>query len=98
MITNVMVKNPDYVDREGRKVLYYTVQVMALLNPVDVSYFRDIQGVVILHGKDAFYRYTYGQFKTQEEAEKARLEILKKGYADVFVKKVYSDSEDKPEG
>ncbi len=98
MITNVMVKNPDYVDREGRKVLYYTVQVMALLNPVDVSYFRDIQGVVILHGKDAFYRYTYGQFKTLKEAKKARLEILKKGYADVFVKKVYSDSEDKPEG
>ncbi len=98
IITNVMVRNPDYVDTTGRKVLYYTVQVMALLNPVDVSYFRNIDGrIVILHGKDAFYRYTYGQFKTLAEAKKARLQILRKGYPDVFVKKVYSDSEDKPQ-
>ncbi len=97
VITNVRVENPEYVDKQGRKVLYYTVQVMALLNPVKVSYFKDLGNIVILHGKDAFYRYTYGQFKTLEEAQKARLEILKKGYPDVFVKKVYSDSEDRPE-
>ncbi len=97
VITNVMVRNPDYVDKQGRKVLYYTVQLMALLKPVDVSYFKDLDNVVILHGKDAFYRYTYGQYKTLEEAKKARLEILRKGYPDVFVKKVYSDSEDKPQ-
>ncbi len=98
IITDVMVKNPDYVDTEGRKVLYYTVQIMALLKPVDVSYFKNIPGrVVILHGKDAFYRYTYGQFRTLSEAKKARLEIMRKGYPDVFVKKVYSDSEDKPQ-
>jgi len=98
IVTNVMVKNPEYIDKQGRKVLYYTVQVMALLNPVDISYFRNLKGVVVLHGKDAFYRYTVGQYKTLKEAQKARQKILKKGYADVFVKKVYSDSEDKPEG
>ncbi|HHJ09655.1 MAG TPA: hypothetical protein ENK25_02035 [Bacteroidetes bacterium] len=98
VVTNVMIKNPDYVDKQGRKVLYYTVQVMALLNPVDVSYFKNLQGVVILHGKDAFYRYTVGQFKTLKEAEKVKKRILKKGYLDVFVKKVYNDSEDKPAG
>ncbi len=97
VVTDVMVRNPDYVDKEGRKVLYYTVQLMALLKPVDISYFKDLDNVVILHGKDAFYRYTYGQYKTLEEAKKARLEILRKGYPDVFVKKVYSDSEDKPQ-
>ncbi len=98
IVTNVMVKNPEYVDKQGRKVLYYTVQVMALLNPVEVSYFKNLKGVVVLHGKDAFYRYTVGQYKTLKEAQKARQKILKKGYADVFVKKVYSDSEDKPKG
>ncbi len=97
IITDVMVKNPDYVDNQGRKVLYYTVQVMALLNPVEASYFKNIKGIVILHGKDAFFRYTFGQFKTQKEAEKTRRDILQKGYPDVFVKKVYNDSEDKPE-
>ncbi len=98
VITNVVVKNPEYVDTSGQKVLYYTVQIMALLNPVDVSYFKNIRGrVVILHGKDAFYRYTYGQFKTLAEAKKARLQVLSWGYPDVFVKKVYSDSEDRPQ-
>jgi hypothetical protein len=98
VITNVMVRNEGYEDLTGRKFLYFTVQVMALLKPVDVSYFKNIPGrVVILHGKDAFYRYTYGQFQTLEEAKKARRDILRRGYPDVFVKKVYSDSEDKPQ-
>ncbi|NOY37177.1 MAG: hypothetical protein GXO83_06340 [Chlorobi bacterium] len=96
-ITNLVVMDPDAVDKQGREILYYTVQLMALLNPVDVSYFKNLDNVEILHGKDAFYRYTYGRYQTLEEAEAERQRILGMGYADVFVKKVYRESEDKPQ-
>jgi hypothetical protein len=71
-------------------ILYYTVQVMALHNPVDVSYFKYITDMKVLYNDlDKFYRYTTGRFRTREEASVRRLELIKKGYPDqIFIKKV----------
>ena len=71
-------------------ILYYTVQVMALHNPVDVSYFKYIADMKVLSNDiDKFYRYTTGRFKTREEAAAHRLELIRKGYPEeVFIKKV----------
>jgi hypothetical protein len=72
------------------EILYYTVQVMALHRPVDVSYFKYINDMKVLYSDlDKFYRYTSGQFKTREEAMARRAELIKKGYPEeIFVKKV----------
>ena len=89
LIRNLNVLNiSDGTDEPG--VLYYTVQVMALYNPVDVSYFRYIADIKVMYNeKDRFYRYTTGQFKTQDEAKAWRMELLKRGYPDeIFIKKV----------
>ena len=52
-------------------VLYYTVQVIALYNPVDVSYFKYISDLKIMYDEnDKFYRYTTGVFEAKEDAIK----------------------------
>jgi hypothetical protein len=92
--TNTIVRNmnvndlgdPDINDSD---VLYYTVQVMALYNPVDVSYFKYINVVVMYNDTDKFYRYTTGRFSSKKEASLLRTELLEKGYpSDLFIKKV----------
>ncbi len=71
-------------------ILFYTVQVMALYKPVDVSYFKRITDMrVIFNDVDKFYRYITGNFSTREEASALRLELMRKGYPNqIFIKKV----------
>jgi len=71
-------------------ILYYTVQVIALHNPVDVSYFKHINDMIVMYNdNDKFYRYTTGKLSTREEAYALRLELIQKGYPDeIFIKKV----------
>jgi hypothetical protein len=72
------------------EILYFTVQVIALYNPVDVTYFKHIDDLKVMYNKDdRFYRYTTGKFKTREEAYAWRTELIRKGYPDdIFIKKV----------
>ena len=89
LIRNLNVLNITEAPEEPG-VLYYTVQVMALHNPVDVSYFRYIADMKVMYNeKDKFYRYTTGQFRTKEEAGNWRRELVKRGYPnEIFIKKV----------
>lgn len=94
LVQDVVVRDVDYQDQFGDEILYFTVQLMALKNPVDVTYFREFSDVEVVHGKDEFYRYTTGRFNTLEEARAERLRIIDIGYPDVFVKKVYREDDD----
>ena len=86
-------------DKDDREFPYYTVQLMALYNPVDVSFFAGIDDVKVAFGKDLFYRYTTGILKTFEEAKQLRKEILNMGYADdIFIRKVTRELLKKIEG
>jgi hypothetical protein len=88
LIKNMTVSNVD--DLIDSDVLYFTVQVMALLNPVDVSYFKRITDMKVMYNEvDKFYRYTTGRCATREEAAALRKELIRKGYPDeIFIKKV----------
>lgn len=88
LIKNMQVSNPD--DAIDSDVLYYTVQVMALYKPVDVSYFRHINDMKVMYNElDKFYRYTTGRCATREEAAALRKELIRKGYPEeIFIKKV----------
>ena len=93
LITNVETKDVNDTDADDREILYYTVQLMALHNPVDISFFVGIDDVKVLFGKDLFYRYTTGRLKTIEEAEQHRANIIDIGYPDqIFIKKVYQQT------
>ncbi len=82
------VKDKNVSDSE---VLYYTVQVMALHKPVDVTYFKYVDDIkVIYNDDDKFYRYTTGKFMNKEDAYIYRDNLISKGYPDqIFVKKIF---------
>ena len=93
--SNILIKNMNVSDVGDKNVkdsdiLYYTVQVIALHNPIDVSYFKQITNMRVLYSDtDKFYRYTTGKFATREEAYTLRLELILKGYPEeIFIKKV----------
>jgi tetratricopeptide (TPR) repeat protein len=89
LITNVIVQDVSDSDSSNVDVLYYTVQVMALFNPVDVSFFRNIDVAVMYNSDDKFYRYTTGQFNSKEEAYNRKDRLIMLGYEDdLFVKTV----------
>jgi hypothetical protein len=92
---SILVKNLNVNDLNDEKIndsdiLYYTVQIMALYNPVDVSYFKYITDIRVMYNEhDKFYRYTTGIFHTKEEAYALKSELIRKGYPDdLFIKKV----------
>ncbi len=90
LIRNMNVSDVGDKNVEDSDVLYYTVQVMALHNPIDVSYFKYITDMKVMYNDtDKFYRYTSGRFQNKEEAYALRLELIKKGYPEeIFIKKV----------
>jgi hypothetical protein len=90
MIMNMNVNDVTDLNINDSDILYYTVQVMALHNPVDISYFKYISDMKVMYNdNDKFYRYTTGKYKTREEAYARRTELIRKGYPeDTFIKKV----------
>jgi len=64
----------------------YTIQIMALKNPVEVSYFTDLDGVRKFQGLDGLFRYVYGEFDNIDEATRLLPEIQRMGYHDAFIK------------
>jgi tetratricopeptide (TPR) repeat protein len=90
LVTNMQVNDLTDENVPDSDVLYYTVQVMALYNPVDIRYFKYINDIRVMYNEnDLFYRYTTGQFATKEEAIARKNELIKKGYPDdLWVKKV----------
>ena len=90
MIMNMNVNDITDNNVKDSEVLYFTVQVIALYNPVDVSYFKYINDLKVMYNQeDRFYRYTTGIFNTREEAYAWRRELIRRGYPDdIFIKKV----------
>jgi len=93
--SNILIKNLKVNDTGDKTIvdsdiLYFTVQVIALHNPVDVTYFKYINDMKVMYNdNDKFYRYTTGRFDTKEEGYALRLKLISKGYPDeIFVKKV----------
>ncbi|MBI9055739.1 MAG: PD40 domain-containing protein [Bacteroidales bacterium] len=64
----------------------YSVQLMALRIPVEVNYFKDIDGVQLKKYEDGFYRYTVGSFETYAEAQSLKKQIHELGYTDSYVR------------
>jgi hypothetical protein len=64
----------------------YSVQLMALRVPVEVNYFKDIDGVELKKYEDGFYRYTVGSFTSYSKAQNLKKEIHTLGYTDAYVR------------
>ncbi len=66
----------------------YTIQLLALIVPVELTYFENMATVSATKGYDEFYRYTIGYYGTYDEAKAALKNIQNLGYNDAFIKKV----------
>jgi len=90
LIRNLRVYDVTENDMKDTTILYYTVQVMALYNPVDISYFKYVSDIKVFYSEtDLFYRYTTGIFTVKDEAYAHRDDLINKGYPDdLFIKKV----------
>ncbi len=90
LIKNLRVYDVTENDQQDTTILYYTVQVMALFNPVDISYFKYVSDIKVFYNdNDKFYRYTTGIFLDKAEAYTHRDDLFSKGYPDdLFIKKV----------
>lgn len=98
LIRNLRVYDVTDNDVQDTSILYYTVQVMALYNPVDISYFKYVSDInVFYNDNDRFYRYTTGVYKVKNDAYAHKNELINKGYPDdLFVKKVLRMSKEEP--
>jgi hypothetical protein len=85
-----VVPPPEVVAEVLEKEVYYTVQILALINPKTVqrSFLKTLKGVLKHDGVDGFHRYTYGTYNTPGEAQLI-LDLIKlEGYKDAFIRKV----------
>lgn len=95
-LTKVKPKAPEIaltksepIDSVATEEVYYTVQILALrnANTVQRKFLKDLKGVLKHDGKDGFHRYTYGKYKTPEEAVEMLREIRSKGFDDAFIRR-----------
>jgi len=70
----------------------YTIQLMALIIPVDLTYFKNLPMVSVRKGPDDFYRYTTGHYGSYSEAEVALNNLNKIGYDGAFIKRISNDN------
>jgi hypothetical protein len=67
----------------------YTIQIMALKNPTDISKLqKHLPDIRVSYGDDGFYRYTTGTFNTLYKARDGLKSVLDKGYKGAFVKEI----------
>ena len=72
-------------EKKIKETANYTIQLFALKHLVELSYFKNLQGVERNQGNDGYYRYTIGKYKGYKMAKQECQKIINKGYADAFV-------------
>ena len=74
-------------EKKIKQTATYTIQLFALKHPVELSYFKNLQGVERKKDNDGFYRYTIGKYKGYKIAKQECDKIINKGYKDAFIVK-----------
>jgi len=67
------------------EVKRYTIQIMALKNERDVSFFKDLPGLQRIVGSDGIYRFIFGEYGSVKEAMEKLPEVKTLGYKDAFI-------------
>ncbi len=65
----------------------YTIQIMALKNPMSTKKFS-ISPLLVSHGNDGFFRYSFGEYLIYSEALLILYDIRESGFPDAFIREV----------
>ncbi|HQP03534.1 MAG TPA: OmpA family protein, partial [Bacteroidales bacterium] len=65
----------------------FTIQIMAVHNPVPDNYFADLIGVQLQKGQDGWYRYYVGSFDSYNQAKESLDKLKSMGY-DPFIRRL----------
>ncbi len=63
----------------------FTIQIMALKNPVRISFFLPLEGVIAYEGRDGLHRYVYGEYDGIYDALDMLPTLKDMGYHDAFI-------------
>jgi tetratricopeptide (TPR) repeat protein len=74
------------INTEGMPLRSYTIQIMALRKPVDLSYFKSLPEVRLVYSSDKWFRYTVGLLTQNTEAEAKLRELVRNGFTDAFIR------------
>jgi hypothetical protein len=82
------VEKPDVIadEKTSEQKKSYTIQFIALKNPVRADYFSNMNDIIIQVGNDGFYRYISGQFNSIDEAKPYLKKIKSSGYKSAFIR------------
>ncbi len=78
----------DVIIRRRAVVPAYTIQVMAGRNRLDFSSFNRFDRLKVTLGKDGYYRYTYGEYSTLDDARKEFSRLKNLGHENMFIRKI----------
>ncbi len=65
----------------------FEVQFMALRRPVDITYFKNMDDIVMSYKPDRWYRYTCLITEDSLKAAAIRDDLVKRGFADAFIRR-----------
>ena len=75
----------DMIEGEVPPVITFTIQFMALKNPVPVTHFKDLEAVSKFEGNDGLTRYVTGEYEEIDKAFDELRIVREKGYHDAFI-------------
>jgi tetratricopeptide (TPR) repeat protein len=78
--------NNGYDNRHTKEI--YTIQIMALRNPVSLTYFKNLKDLKVSYGSDKLFRYTYNEYDSYGSAVNGLKEVKSSGYSEAFIRKI----------
>jgi len=82
------LKTPPGEEPSGSSDFWFTIQVLAKKGGVELSSFGALDGVKEYVCKDNYYRYTFGEYRSFEEARSSLNRIRESGYPDAFIQTI----------
>jgi outer membrane protein OmpA-like peptidoglycan-associated protein/tetratricopeptide (TPR) repeat protein len=68
----------------------YTIQLAAARKPVNMSFFKDIEGVREIYSSDKYYRYVTGEYGSVAAARPEVASLREAGFKDAFIRNLSS--------
>jgi outer membrane protein OmpA-like peptidoglycan-associated protein len=75
---------PTVSQTTGKKI--YTIQLKAAISPVNMSLFKNFQGVKEMLSEDGYYRYVMGEYTQLAKAKEDLIQVQDAGFKEAFVR------------